>query len=329
MLALPVNQWRCIEVDFQAVLDTLTPGVTYTSTTNMYASGQAFRIDDLRFSNCLTVEHNVFGGGVVGHILRNRTTNASTGVATDRWFHCDQVGSVISESDAAGVLAQTHHQDAFGNTQAAWQTGLWGGDKPGWHHNTKEYDGDTGLVYMYQRWYSPETGTFMSSAPYPVMKEHRYGFAESAPLTATDPRGEMLMACTKQGAFGNNNWNHSFIHDTSTDKSCGRHGSSGSGLDKDGNLEYDPASNVTSENPSHPSNTKRVKCSPIQGTSFWQDRTIMACICNPKNNRGIYLPYKNDCKSTARRCVERNGAKFPTDLPGRTEGPILGIMGFI
>jgi hypothetical protein len=30
---------------------------------------------------------------------------------------------------------------------------------------TKELDSDTGLEYMYQRWYSPETGTFMNSAP--------------------------------------------------------------------------------------------------------------------------------------------------------------------
>jgi RHS repeat-associated protein len=127
--------------------------------------------------------------GVVSHILRNRTINASTGVKTERWFHYDQVGSVISESDASGALEQTHHQDAFGNTQTAWQTGLWGGDRAGWHHNTKELDGDTGLVYMYQRWYSPETGTFMSSAPYPVTMEHRYGFAENRPVSVVDPDG--------------------------------------------------------------------------------------------------------------------------------------------
>jgi RHS repeat-associated protein len=127
----------------------------------------------------------------VSHILRNRTTSPSTGVATDRWFHYDQVGSVLSESNAAGALTQTHHQDAFGNTQAAWQTGLWGGDRAGWHHNTKELDGDTGLVYMYQRWYSPETGTFMSSAPYPVTMEHRYGFADNGPTIAHDAGGRL------------------------------------------------------------------------------------------------------------------------------------------
>jgi RHS repeat-associated protein len=144
----------------------------------------------MHFSNTVTVEQNVLGAGVVGHILRNRSINKLTGATADRWFHYDQVGSVISESDASGLMAQAHHQDAFGNTQAAWNTGLWGGDKPGWHHNTKEYDGDTGLVYMYQRWYSAETGTFMTSAPYPVMMEHRYGFAENQPESMIDPNGQ-------------------------------------------------------------------------------------------------------------------------------------------
>jgi RHS repeat-associated protein len=141
----------------------------------------------------------------VSHILRNRTINPSTGVATDRWFHYDQVGSVLSESDAAGALEQTHHQDAFGNTQAAWQTGLWGGDRAGWHHNTKELDGDTGLVYMHQRWYSPETGTFMSSAPYPVTVEHRYGFAEADPVGIIDPMGTYILPYGKLPIVGRNN----------------------------------------------------------------------------------------------------------------------------
>ena len=57
------------------------------------------------------------------------------------------------------------------------------------HSFTKEYDGDSGLVYMYQRWYSGETGTFMSSAPYPAMVEHRYGFAKQRPTVSIDANG--------------------------------------------------------------------------------------------------------------------------------------------
>jgi RHS repeat-associated protein len=185
------GNWHRIERNLAHIVSTQTPGVTFTSTNSVSVWSSGCRLDDMHFSNNVTVEQNVLGTGVVGHILRNRSINKLTGATADRWFHYDQVGSVISESDASGLLAQTHHQDAFGNTQAAWNTGLWGGDKPGWHHNTKEYDGDTGLVYMYQRWYSAETGTFMSSAPFPVMMEHRYGFAENAPTVSHDHSGRI------------------------------------------------------------------------------------------------------------------------------------------
>jgi RHS repeat-associated protein len=263
--------------------------------------------------------------GVVSHILRNRTTSPSTGVATDRWFHYDQVGSVLSESDAAGALAQTHHQDAFGNTQAAWQTGLWGGDRAGWHHNTKELDGDTGLVYMYQRWYAPETGTFMSSAPYPVTMEHRYGFAESNPVMGSDPKGEILYACAKRGAFGIDRFNHYFIYDSDADKSCGMNGSSGTNVGRqEDNQEYPPKDpedpdkgDKKEDNPSHPNNP-RVVCRPIETKSDCVNRAIMDCICDNKvANSGLYFPFINDCKSTARECIKENGAEWPNGLPDR------------
>jgi hypothetical protein len=185
------GEWVRMERDLQADL-TARFGKTLSCVTGIYlwsggTTTPKMWIDDLSFSNSLTVEHNTLGGGVIGHILRNRSTNASTYAATDRWFHYDQVGSVMSESDATGALAQIHCQDAFGNSQASWSTGLWGGDKPGWHHNTKEYDGDIGLVYMYQRWYNLEIGAFGSRAPYPPMIEHPFGFVVAQPVSSIDP----------------------------------------------------------------------------------------------------------------------------------------------
>jgi len=154
-------------------------------------------MDDLSFSNSMTTEHNVMGPGVIGHILRNRSINPATYGVTDRWFHYDQVGSVLSESDNSGALAQTHWQDAFGNTLSGWQTATWGGDRLGWHHNSKEYDGDSQLVYLYQRWYSPELGLFQSSAPYPPMMEHRFSFGSHSPISARDPDGRRVVVDSK------------------------------------------------------------------------------------------------------------------------------------
>jgi RHS repeat-associated protein len=187
------GEWVRLERDLQADLTTRF-GKTLSCVTGIYLWSGGLTtpkmwIDDLSFSNSLTVEHNTLGGGSIGHILRNRSTSASTYAATDRWFHYDQVGSVMAESDAAGTLAQTHYQDAFGNSQATWSTGLWGGDKPGWHHNTKAYDGDIGLVYMYQRWYNGETGAFVSADPFSPDYQDRFVFVRNSPVGKRDPVG--------------------------------------------------------------------------------------------------------------------------------------------
>lgn len=68
---------------------------------------------------------------------------------------------------------------------------MWGGVRGGFHHNSKEFDEDAELVYMYQRWYLPEVGVFVSSAPYPPMVEHRFGFAEGNPQMLFDSVGEL------------------------------------------------------------------------------------------------------------------------------------------
>lgn len=57
------------------------------------------------------------------------------------------------------------------------------------HPFTKEYDGDVGLVYMYSRWYSPEAGLFMATAPQPRYREHPYSFAIQRPTYGVDPAG--------------------------------------------------------------------------------------------------------------------------------------------
>jgi RHS repeat-associated protein len=178
------DRWVRLERDLQSELDRFWPseeldrvvGVRFT-----VSGGQTAYVKDIKFSNSITVEHNTLGGGAIGHIVRNRRVAPDTAVLTDTWFHYDQVGSVLSESDADGELVATHYQDAFGVRQADWETGLPGGVGEGWAHNTKEIDGGTGLMYMYQRHYIPEYGQFMSRAPYGPMMEEEYVFAASEP----------------------------------------------------------------------------------------------------------------------------------------------------
>jgi RHS repeat-associated protein len=198
---LPANQWTRIERDLGQIISTLTPGVTYTSTGWFEVAAREFYLDDLRFSNSITVEKNVLAGGSIGHIVRNRTVDQATCAATDKWFHYDQAGSVMAVSNASGALLTRIQQDAFGNVLADWMTGQWADNDAsvGWHHNTKEFSGDTGLTYMYQRWYLPEIGTFSQKDRFPgafdvPMSMHKYSFGFQSPTRFADPDGNVSAA---------------------------------------------------------------------------------------------------------------------------------------
>jgi len=184
--------WRRIERNLQQDITAAWPGealVEVRGLTLAAYTSSPLLVDDLRFSNAMTTEHVVIAPGSVGHIARQRATNPGTYAHTDRYFHYDQVGSVLCETDSAGALAQTHHQDAFGNTLASWSTGYLGGDTGGFHHNTKEYDVNVEMLYMYQRWYSAELGVFASRAPMPRNVEHPYSAFLQSPLMFVDPLG--------------------------------------------------------------------------------------------------------------------------------------------
>jgi hypothetical protein len=119
------------------------------------------------------------------HTISHRDTNSATWAETVRYPHYDQAGpvrrpvrhstrcdgeslgeggTVTGWSNAAGTGYDVIAADAFGNRLDSWATGRWD-NQGGRLHNTKEYDPHIGLVTMYQRWYDPATGTFVSKAP--------------------------------------------------------------------------------------------------------------------------------------------------------------------
>ncbi len=81
------------------------------------------------------------------------------------------------------------YQDAWGNPMPDWTSGHWQTGTSRWGHNTKEIDGDTGLTYMYQRWYQSELGMFASEAPLPAFSEHEYEFGKASPTLYIDTNG--------------------------------------------------------------------------------------------------------------------------------------------
>jgi len=126
------TSWHRFERNIEADYELYAGGATWTNTDGLIIIPDAtygsydMNVDDIRLSDSVTVEHNTLGPGVIGHILRNTTWDDTSSLAReDKWFHYDHTGSVTSETNTGGVLESTVSQDAFGNQQPSWESGLW------------------------------------------------------------------------------------------------------------------------------------------------------------------------------------------------------------
>jgi RHS repeat-associated protein len=86
------------------------------------------------------------------------------------------VGTTIFDSNGAEIA---NHQSAIGNRH------LW---------QDREYDSATGLYYFRARWYSPETGRWLSKDPIGISGGFNlYDFCGNDPVNFVDPTGLVFM----------------------------------------------------------------------------------------------------------------------------------------
>lgn len=104
-----------------------------------------------------------------------------------KFQHTDALGSPIAVTDTAGAVIERNNYEPYGAI-----IGKPTYDAMGFTGHKQ--DGATGLTYMQQRYYSPETGLFLSTDPVSPFTEpldafHRYRYANSNPYTFVDPDG--------------------------------------------------------------------------------------------------------------------------------------------
>lgn len=111
----------------------------------------------------------------------------------------DHQNSVLALTDAAGNVVESYSYDAYGCTTIFDSSGnaltsdlglptsavgnryLWQG---------REYDSETGLYYFRARWYSPETGRWLSKDPIGISGGlNLYAFCGNNPVNFVDPFG--------------------------------------------------------------------------------------------------------------------------------------------
>lgn len=106
----------------------------------------------------------------------------------------DGHGSVVGLANESGVVTDTYSYDAFGNLLKST-----GSTDNNYRYCGEQFDETTGLYYLRARYMDTLTGRFISQDSYegsisdPVSL-HKYLYANSNPVTYSDPSGYMSMA---------------------------------------------------------------------------------------------------------------------------------------
>jgi RHS repeat-associated protein len=120
----------------------------------------------------------IYGTGVAPAEQVNLSTGAISYLTTD------SLGSVRGTVNSTGTLTGTTAYDAWGNPQttggltAATPFGYAGG-----------YADPTGMLYLINRYYDPQTGQFTSVDPAVAQTMEPYGYANGNPVSNADPTG--------------------------------------------------------------------------------------------------------------------------------------------
>jgi RHS repeat-associated protein len=185
--------WHRLERNLAADVAAAWSGATLTGVRGMafhaYHASSAMWVDDVRFSNAMTLERNSLLPGAVGQIVCRRATDATNFGHADTFYFYDHIGNVQGVSSSGGSVAETYTQDAWGNVLASATTGQWATTFGGRHLTTKEYDGDVGMYYFWQRWYSSYYSLFVIRSPFDPTDEYPHVYCENNPVSYMDPLG--------------------------------------------------------------------------------------------------------------------------------------------
>jgi RHS repeat-associated protein len=123
------------------------------------------------------------------------------------YLHTDLQGTVVAVTDETGAIIERRVHEPYGLPTAPIADG------PG--YTGHDMDGETGLIYMQQRYYDPEVGRFLSVDPVGVSPGggnfNRYWYANGNPYMFVDPDGREAYLVSRPIEVGGKWFNHNFI----------------------------------------------------------------------------------------------------------------------
>ena len=179
-----------------------TTNLTYDQANRLISYGTtaqySYNGDGLRMSKTVSGTAEAFTWDMSSSfplLLQDATTNYLYGPGgqpleqisssnTVLYYHQDQLGSTRALTNSTGSVVATYTYDAYGNVTA----------KTGTITNPLQYaeqysDAESGLLYLRARYYSPNTGQFLTRDPLVALTQQAYGYGAGDPLNETDATG--------------------------------------------------------------------------------------------------------------------------------------------
>jgi RHS repeat-associated protein len=151
------------------------------------------------------IEETNASGAVVARYSQTRKIDEPLamlrGGATS-FYHADGLGSITSLSNAAGSLAQTYTFDSFGK-----QTASSGSLTNSFQYTGREFDSETNLYFLRNRYYDPNSGRFVSEDPIQFWGgANFYSYTRDNPVTYLDPFGLQEKKKKEKDPDGSGDW---------------------------------------------------------------------------------------------------------------------------